>query len=103
MVARVAAAPILERDGKRLVLFVLVHVAMVVLSGPFNNMRSMITGWFTIQPPGYTSIRSMKGIAKSAGTFPTSTPLFGGLHEELTKPDSRNLGRVLEALQQPEP
>ncbi|MEO8715484.1 MAG: cytochrome b/b6 domain-containing protein [Acetobacteraceae bacterium] len=27
-----------------LVLFTLVHVGMVLLSGPFNNMRSMITG-----------------------------------------------------------
>lgn len=32
-----------------LVLFVLVHVAMVVLSGPWNNMRSMITGRYAIR------------------------------------------------------
>lgn len=31
-----------------LVLFVLVHVALVVLSGPWNNMRGMMTGWFVI-------------------------------------------------------
>ena len=31
-----------------LVLFVLVHVALVLLSGLFNNMRSMITGWYDI-------------------------------------------------------
>ncbi len=31
-----------------LVLFLLVHLAMVVLSGPFNNMRSMITGRYRI-------------------------------------------------------
>ena len=31
-----------------LVLFVLVHVALVILSGPWNNMRGMITGWFVI-------------------------------------------------------
>ena len=31
-----------------LVLFVLVHVAMVVLSGFANNMRGMLTGWFVI-------------------------------------------------------
>ena len=31
-----------------LLLFVLVHVALVVLSGPWNNMRGMITGWFVI-------------------------------------------------------
>ena len=33
-----------------LVLFVLVHLAMVVLCGPINNLRGMITGWFTIAP-----------------------------------------------------
>ena len=34
-----------------LVAFVLVHVALVVLSGPWNNMRGMITGWFAIDRP----------------------------------------------------
>ena len=29
-----------------LVLFFVVHIAMVLLTGVFNNMRSMITGWF---------------------------------------------------------
>jgi thiosulfate reductase cytochrome b subunit len=33
-----------------LVLFVFVHVVMVVLSGPLNNLRGMITGWFAITP-----------------------------------------------------
>lgn len=32
-----------------LVLFVIVHVVMVVLSGPFNNLRSMITGRYRIE------------------------------------------------------
>ncbi|MBX5173120.1 MULTISPECIES: cytochrome b/b6 domain-containing protein [unclassified Rhizobium] len=32
-----------------LVAFVLVHVAMVILSGVFNNLRSMITGYFAIE------------------------------------------------------
>lgn len=31
------------------VLFVAIHVAMVLLSGVFNNMRSMITGWYAIR------------------------------------------------------
>jgi thiosulfate reductase cytochrome b subunit len=35
-------------DASLLVLFVIVHVALVVLSGPLNNMRGMITGWFVI-------------------------------------------------------
>ncbi|NEU14482.1 hypothetical protein G3T14_20485 [Methylobacterium sp. BTF04] len=32
-----------------LVLFVVVHVALVVLSGFWNNMRGMVTGWFVIE------------------------------------------------------
>jgi thiosulfate reductase cytochrome b subunit len=32
-----------------LLLFVFVHVAMVVASGPFNNLRSMITGRYAIE------------------------------------------------------
>lgn len=32
-----------------LVLFVIVHVAMVILSGLFNNLRSMITGRYVIE------------------------------------------------------
>jgi len=31
-----------------IVLFVLVHVAMVILSGVFNNIRSMITGHYNL-------------------------------------------------------
>jgi thiosulfate reductase cytochrome b subunit len=31
-----------------LVLFVLVHLAMVVLAGPFNEIRSMITGRYRL-------------------------------------------------------
>ena len=31
-----------------LVLFVVVHVVMVLLTGVWNNMRSMITGWFDL-------------------------------------------------------
>lgn len=33
-----------------LVAFFLVHVAMVLLAGPVNEVRSMITGWFRLQP-----------------------------------------------------
>jgi thiosulfate reductase cytochrome b subunit len=33
-----------------LVAFAAVHVAMVILAGPINEMRSMITGWFVIRP-----------------------------------------------------
>lgn len=32
-----------------LVLFVIVHVLLVIVSGLWNNMRSMVTGWYTIE------------------------------------------------------
>jgi thiosulfate reductase cytochrome b subunit len=36
-----------------LVLFFLVHIAMVVLAGPINELRAMITGWYRLpQEPG---------------------------------------------------
>jgi thiosulfate reductase cytochrome b subunit len=38
--------------GSLLVAFVLVHVAMVVLSGLANNLRSMITGWYALDRAG---------------------------------------------------
>jgi thiosulfate reductase cytochrome b subunit len=31
-----------------LVAFLVVHVVMVILSGFWNNMRSMVTGWMVI-------------------------------------------------------
>jgi thiosulfate reductase cytochrome b subunit len=31
-----------------IVLFILVHLVMVVVAGPFNEIRSMITGWFRL-------------------------------------------------------
>jgi thiosulfate reductase cytochrome b subunit len=33
-----------------LVSFMIVHVFMVLVSGVFNNMRSMVTGWYWLQP-----------------------------------------------------
>ena len=33
-----------------LVLFFLVHILMVLLAGPLNELRSMITGWYRIDP-----------------------------------------------------
>ena len=38
-----------------LVVFVLVHVLLVVLSGPWNNMRGMISGWYVIARQRRTS------------------------------------------------
>lgn len=34
-----------------LVLFFLVHIVMVLLAGPVNELRAMVTGWFRL-PPG---------------------------------------------------
>jgi len=33
--------------------FFLVHIAMVILSGTWNNLRSMITGWYVIRGKGH--------------------------------------------------
>ena len=33
-----------------LVLFFVVHIIMVLLAGPLNELRSMITGWYRISP-----------------------------------------------------
>lgn len=33
-----------------IVVFIVVHVGLVIWTGPFNNMRAMITGWFAIEP-----------------------------------------------------
>ncbi len=38
-----------------LVLFFIVHVAMVLAAGPFNELRSMITGWYRVDPPASTN------------------------------------------------
>jgi len=32
--------------------FFIIHIVMVVLSGTWNNLRSMITGWYAIDPDG---------------------------------------------------
>jgi len=29
--------------------FIVVHLALVILAGPINEIRSMITGWFRIE------------------------------------------------------
>ena len=31
-----------------LVLFFVVHIAMVLLAGPLNELRAMITGWYRL-------------------------------------------------------
>jgi thiosulfate reductase cytochrome b subunit len=31
-----------------IVAFFIVHIAMVLLAGPFNEIRSMITGWYKV-------------------------------------------------------
>jgi thiosulfate reductase cytochrome b subunit len=35
------------------VCFAIIHVVMVLLSGIWNNMRSMITGWYVIEPESH--------------------------------------------------
>jgi thiosulfate reductase cytochrome b subunit len=45
---RQAARTIHFAVASSLVLFAVVHVALVLLSGPINEVRSMITGWFRL-------------------------------------------------------
>jgi len=35
--------------------FFVIHLAMVSLTGVWNNLRSMITGWFVVEKDGATS------------------------------------------------
>jgi thiosulfate reductase cytochrome b subunit len=37
-------------------LFVVVHLVMVLVSGIWNNIRSMITGWYDLGPPRRTNV-----------------------------------------------
>ncbi len=38
--------------------FIVIHVSQVILTGFFNNIRSMLTGWFTVPPAGVTHEQS---------------------------------------------
>ena len=40
-----------------LVLFVIVHLVMVLLSGVWNNLRSIVTGWYDLGNQGTTDVR----------------------------------------------
>lgn len=37
-------------SASAIVIFIVIHVGLVIWTGLFNNMRAMITGWFTIEP-----------------------------------------------------
>jgi thiosulfate reductase cytochrome b subunit len=39
-----------------LVLFVIAHFVMVLISGVWNNLRSMITGWYDLGNPRTTDV-----------------------------------------------
>ena len=40
-----------------LVFFVIVHLVMVLISGVWNNLRSMVTGWYDLGHPRTTDVR----------------------------------------------
>ncbi|MGE0214079.1 MAG: cytochrome b/b6 domain-containing protein [Parvibaculaceae bacterium] len=44
-----------------LVAFFMVHIAMVVLAGPLNELRSIITGWYRIDTPDTGDDAAQKG------------------------------------------
>jgi thiosulfate reductase cytochrome b subunit len=39
-----------------LALFVIIHLVMVLVSGVWNNLRSMMTGWYDLGTPGMTDV-----------------------------------------------
>ena len=41
-----------------LMAFFMVHIVMVVLAGPINELRSMITGWYRTSPGTETEEKS---------------------------------------------
>ena len=43
-------APSISSSWSLLVLFFVVHIVMVVLAGPLNELRSMITGYYRTSP-----------------------------------------------------
>jgi len=48
-----------------LVLFFVVHILMIIASGPINQMRSIITGWFAIHVAPYTKPTNLKQVNDS--------------------------------------
>jgi thiosulfate reductase cytochrome b subunit len=40
-------------DMLLLVGFFIVHMLMILAAGPFNELRSIITGWYRVDPPGH--------------------------------------------------
>jgi thiosulfate reductase cytochrome b subunit len=40
-----------------LVAFVIVHLVLVLVSGVWNNLRSMVTGWYDLGNPGNTNVQ----------------------------------------------
>ncbi len=43
-----------------LLAFIVVHLIMVILAGPFNELRSMITGWYRLPPEKPTTKPTME-------------------------------------------
>ena len=41
---------LVNAHGRRLALVFVVHIIMVVLAGPLNELRSMITGYYRTSP-----------------------------------------------------
>ena len=50
-------------SGSAIVLFIFIHVALVIWTGFFNNLRSMVTGWFAIRPSA--SSRMIEALERS--------------------------------------
>ena len=72
-----------------LVAFVLVHILMVILSGVFNNMRSMITGWYVIRAEDAVVLGTPTGAAfSSVAPLSWAVCLWGDANSRATPPCS---------------
>lgn len=54
--------------------FIAVHVVLVVLAGPYNELRSMLTGWFRVPPgPGDAAVARERWAPHVIGRYFTRT------------------------------
>lgn len=57
-----------------LMAFFVVHISMVALTGVWNNLRSMITGWFVVEPELAFSTASVSAPASAAPPVAETPP-----------------------------
>jgi thiosulfate reductase cytochrome b subunit len=59
-------------------LFILVHLAMVVLAGPYNEVRAMITGWYRLPPARQPGVGADPAAEAAPGSQADPDPRLSG-------------------------